>query len=111
MRKLATIRKIDALTPIEGADKIEVAIIGAGRMGQIHGPNAARHPDLRLRYVIETDPALGQALAAQTGASIATLGDALGDPAIKGVIIDRRDQVLIGAFDFCSFAFTILSIK
>jgi len=27
------------------------------------------------------------------------------------VIIERRDHVLIGAFDFVSFAFTILSIK
>lgn len=69
------------------SQKFDVAVIGAGRMGQIHGPNAARHPDLRLRYVVETDAALGQALAAQTGATIATLGDALGDPAIKGVII------------------------
>jgi myo-inositol 2-dehydrogenase/D-chiro-inositol 1-dehydrogenase len=69
------------------SQKLDVAIIGAGRMGQIHGPNAARHPDLRLRYVVETDAALGNALAAQTGAEIATLNEALGDPAIKGVII------------------------
>ena len=33
-------------------EKFDVAIIGAGRMGQIHGSNAARHPDLRLRYVV-----------------------------------------------------------
>lgn len=69
------------------SQKNDVAIIGAGRMGQIHGPNAARHPDLRLRYVVETDATLGNALAAQTGAEIATLNDALGDPAIKGVVI------------------------
>ena len=69
------------------SEKIDVAIIGAGRMGQIHGPNAARHPDLRLRYVVETDAALGNALATQTGAEIATLNDVLGDPAIKGVVI------------------------
>ena len=68
-------------------EKFDVAIIGAGRMGQIHGPNAARHSDLQLRYVVETDPALGNALAAQTGAAIATLNDVLGDPSIKGVII------------------------
>lgn len=69
------------------SQKYDVAIIGAGRMGQIHGPNAARHPDLRLRYVIETDPHLAQALAAQTGASVSALSDALGDPAIKGIIV------------------------
>ena len=32
MRKLATIRKIDALTPIEGADKIEVATVGGWKV-------------------------------------------------------------------------------
>jgi myo-inositol 2-dehydrogenase / D-chiro-inositol 1-dehydrogenase len=69
------------------SQKTEVALIGAGRMGQIHGPNAARHPDLSVRYVVETDPALGQKLAAQLGASVAALEDALGDPAITGVLI------------------------
>ncbi len=69
------------------AQKIDVAIIGAGRMGQIHGPNAARHPDLRLRYVVETDVVLAKQLAEPLGATIATLEDVLGDPAIKGVIV------------------------
>lgn len=32
MRKLATVRKIDALTPIEGADKIEVATVGGWKV-------------------------------------------------------------------------------
>lgn len=32
MRKLATIRKIDELNPIEGADKIEVAIVGGWKV-------------------------------------------------------------------------------
>ena len=32
MRKLATIRKIDALTPIDGADKIEVATVGGWKV-------------------------------------------------------------------------------
>jgi len=69
------------------SQKYQVALIGAGRMGQIHGPNAARHPDLALRYVIDTDAKLAAALAAQTGAEVATLSDALGDAAIKGVIV------------------------
>ena len=32
MRKLATIRRIDALTPIEGADKIELATVGGWKV-------------------------------------------------------------------------------
>jgi myo-inositol 2-dehydrogenase/D-chiro-inositol 1-dehydrogenase len=69
------------------SQKHQVALIGAGRMGQIHGPNAARHGDFTLRYVIDSDATLAAALAAQTGAQVATLSDALGDPAITGVVI------------------------
>lgn len=64
-----------------------IAIIGAGRMGQIHGPNAARHPEFRLRYVVEADEKLGAALAGRTGAQLASLPEVLGDPGIAGVII------------------------
>ena len=69
------------------SQKHQVALIGAGRMGQIHGPNAARHPELALRYVIDTDASLAGELAAQTGAQTATLADAIGDAAIEGVVI------------------------
>jgi len=71
----------------------DVALIGAGRMGQIHGPNAARHPELRLKYVVETDPGLANALAQPHGAAIATLEDVLGDASIKGVIVASSTDV------------------
>jgi RNA ligase (TIGR02306 family) len=45
MRKLATIRKIDAITPIEGADKIEVATVGGWKVvvkkGEYHAGDDA----------------------------------------------------------------------
>ena len=69
------------------SQKHQVALIGAGRMGQIHGPNAARHPELALRYIVDTDAGLADALAARTGAQVAGLADALGDPAVKAVIV------------------------
>jgi len=69
------------------SEKIDVALIGAGRMGQIHGSNAARNPKLRLRYVVDTEEAAATALAAPLGAFAASLEAALGDPAIKGVIV------------------------
>src|SRR3546814_7030212 len=37
-------------------ERIDVALIGAGRMGQVHGPNAALHPGLRLKYVVDPRP-------------------------------------------------------
>ena len=65
----------------------DVVLIGAGRMGQIHGPNAARHPGLRLRYIVETDAQLAAQLAESLGAEIVSLEHALADPAIKGAIV------------------------
>jgi myo-inositol 2-dehydrogenase / D-chiro-inositol 1-dehydrogenase len=66
---------------------IDVALIGAGRMGQIHGPNAARHPSLRLRLVIDSDSAAAQRLAEPLGARGASLDEALEDRTIRGVIV------------------------
>lgn len=69
------------------AQTFNVALIGAGRMGQIHGPNAARHPDLKLRYVIDSDSSAAQTLASQLGAETAALSDVLADRSIQGVVI------------------------
>jgi myo-inositol 2-dehydrogenase/D-chiro-inositol 1-dehydrogenase len=75
-------------------DRIDVVLIGAGRMGQVHGPNAARHPGLRLKYVV--DPrAEAAGFATLHGASMASLEQALADPAIGGVLIcSSTDQHL-----------------
>lgn len=56
-------------------------------MGAIHGPNAATHPLLRLRYVVDTDAAAARKMADALGAQTATLEAALADPAIRGVVI------------------------
>ncbi len=78
-------------------DRIEVALIGAGRMGMTHGANAARHPGLRLKYVVDPRPDAG-AIAAGWGATVAPLAQALDDPAIGGVLIcSSTDQHLAHA--------------
>ena len=66
--------------------RLGIALIGAGRMGQTHGDNAARHPDLHLKYVVDprVDPAQARA---RYGADVVSLERALGDPAIGGVLI------------------------
>lgn len=67
--------------------KYDVALIGAGRMGQIHGPNAARHPALRLKYVVETNADAAAKLAGELDAVPATLEAALADEEVRGVVI------------------------
>ena len=78
-------------------DRIEVALIGAGRMGMTHGANAARHPGLRLKYVVDPRPDAG-AIAAGWGATVAPLAQVLDDPAVGGVLIcSSTDQHLAHA--------------
>ena len=48
---------------------IEVAVLGAGRIGKIHAANVARHPLAHLRYVSDTHTASAEALAAELGAN------------------------------------------
>ena len=64
-----------------------VAIFGAGRIGQIHARNAAAQPELTLKYVVDPNRAAADALARQTGAAVVDLDAALGDGSISGVII------------------------
>ena len=78
--------------------RIDVVLIGAGRMGQVHGPNAARTPGLRLRYVVDPRPEAAMAMAAATGAEPASLEQALADPAVGGVLVcSSADQHLDNA--------------
>ena len=67
-------------------DRIDVALIGAGRMGQVHGGNAARHPRLRLKHVVDPRPETA-ALAAIWGATMTSLDQVLADASIGGVLI------------------------
>jgi myo-inositol 2-dehydrogenase/D-chiro-inositol 1-dehydrogenase len=65
----------------------KVAQVGAGRMGAIHGRDAAAHPRLDLAYLIETRSDAAKTLAAELGCGTATFAEALADPDLAGVII------------------------
>jgi myo-inositol 2-dehydrogenase/D-chiro-inositol 1-dehydrogenase len=60
---------------------------GAGRIGAIHAANIARHPDARLRMVVDVDPSAAEKLASRHGAAIATQASALADPSVDAVVI------------------------
>jgi len=80
----------------------DVAIFGAGRIGQIHARNAAAQPGLTLKYVIDPNRAAADALARQIAAKVVDIDAALGDRSIAGVIIASAtnahlDQALLAA--------------
>jgi myo-inositol 2-dehydrogenase/D-chiro-inositol 1-dehydrogenase len=65
----------------------KIALIGAGRIGQIHAANAAAHPGLTLSHVVDPVADAALAVARKTGADVASLGAVLADPDVAGVII------------------------
>jgi myo-inositol 2-dehydrogenase / D-chiro-inositol 1-dehydrogenase len=65
----------------------DIAIIGAGRIGKIHAANVAANPRLRLARVIDPVADAAATLAAQHGATVSTIDEALADPAIAGVVV------------------------
>jgi myo-inositol 2-dehydrogenase / D-chiro-inositol 1-dehydrogenase len=74
-------------TPARPEARAAVALIGGGRIGRIHAANAAAHPALSLKYVIDPIGDAAAALASRYGAAATTLESALADPAVAGVIV------------------------
>src|SRR5262249_49077308 len=75
------------LAPQMAEPKFRLALIGAGRMGQAHGRNAAANPRLGLAYLVEPRAEVGAPLCAELRCRPAGLDDALADPDTAGVII------------------------
>lgn len=76
-------------------ETIQVALIGAGRMGRTHARHAASHPGLRVKYVVDARPDAAQALATDLGAQSASFTQALDDASIGGVLVcSTTDQHL-----------------
>jgi myo-inositol 2-dehydrogenase/D-chiro-inositol 1-dehydrogenase len=73
--------------PSQDETRAAVALIGGGRIGKIHAANAAVHPALSLKYVIDPFGDAAAMLAARYGATATTVESALADPAVAGVIV------------------------
>jgi myo-inositol 2-dehydrogenase/D-chiro-inositol 1-dehydrogenase len=66
---------------------LKVALLGAGRIGQVHARSMTAHGATRLVAVADVDPKAAEQLAAQTGAAVRAVDDILGDAAIEAVLI------------------------
>lgn len=66
---------------------LNVALLGAGRIGQIHAGNIAAHPQCRLVKVMDVFAEAAEALAEKHGAQVSTLDDILSDESIGLVAI------------------------
>ena len=66
---------------------IDVAIFGAGRIGKIHAGNVVLQPGVKLKYVSDVDTQAAQQLAAQHGAQVVNIEQALAETSIGAVLI------------------------
>ncbi|BDG05403.1 inositol 2-dehydrogenase [Anaeromyxobacter oryzae] len=66
---------------------IDVALVGAGRIGKIHGANLARLPGVRLRWVCDAVPEVAIDLAGRVGAEVGSVDGVLEDPGVHAVVI------------------------
>jgi myo-inositol 2-dehydrogenase / D-chiro-inositol 1-dehydrogenase len=66
---------------------MRVAVLGAGRIGKIHGLNVARQPRVQLIAVADPNGAAAQELAEATGAQVRNLDDAIESEDVDAVII------------------------
>jgi myo-inositol 2-dehydrogenase/D-chiro-inositol 1-dehydrogenase len=66
---------------------IEVAVFGAGRIGNIHAGNLVKAPGVRLAYVADPSAEAANALATRHGAQVATASQIFADGKIKAVLI------------------------
>jgi myo-inositol 2-dehydrogenase/D-chiro-inositol 1-dehydrogenase len=65
----------------------KIALIGAGRIGRIHGANVAAHPRLTLSHVVDPMAENAEAAARELGGEISDLETVLSDPTVDGVIV------------------------
>ena len=66
---------------------INIAVLGCGRIGQVHAGNLMGMEGARVAAVSDPVPAAAQALAARTGAPVMDIDAILADPGIDAVVI------------------------
>jgi myo-inositol 2-dehydrogenase/D-chiro-inositol 1-dehydrogenase len=66
---------------------IRIGLLGAGRIGRIHGANAAEHPKGKLVAVADAMPEAAQAIAAEHGAKTASIDAIIADKEIDAILV------------------------
>ncbi len=66
---------------------MKFGIIGAGRIGKIHGANVAARRDCQVAYVADADAAAADSLAAATGANAVSIDEILGSKEVDAVAV------------------------
>src|SRR3954447_16324483 len=66
---------------------MRIGLLGAGRIGRIHGANIAAHPRAELAVVADADAAAAKQFATGHGASISSVDAIIADSAIDAIVV------------------------
>ena len=66
---------------------ISIAVIGAGRIGQIHASNLQQNPNADLQYIVDVSDVAASELAARCNAQTASIEAVFKNPSVQAVVI------------------------
>ena len=81
---------------------IRFGLLGAGRIGKIHGGNIARSPKAKLVALADADPASAKSLAEATGASVRSVAEIIAANDIDAVLIGTPTDTHAGLIEKCA---------
>ncbi len=79
--------------------KLNLALIGAGRIGRVHAANIRARADCRLASVSDALDDAAQSLASQSGARVLPVDEAITDPAADAVLICAPTDIHAGLIE------------
>lgn len=82
--------------------RLRVALIGVGRIGQMHASNIAAHPELSLTYVVDSSLAAAQQTADRFGGSaIQVAEEVLDTDLIDAAVVASPTSTHLGLIEIC----------
>ena len=82
-------------------DRLNIAVLGCGRIGKVHAQSIAENRRASLAAVADAMPAVTELVAAQYGARAADVGSIMADDSINAVIIstptDTHQELILRA--------------
>jgi myo-inositol 2-dehydrogenase/D-chiro-inositol 1-dehydrogenase len=81
---------------------IRFGLLGAGRIGKIHGGNIAQSPDAQLVAIADADPAAAKALAERTGAAVRSVAEIIASRDIEAIVIGTPTDTHADLIEKCA---------
>src|SRR5262245_29695136 len=81
---------------------IRFGLLGAGRIGKIHGSNIAQSPDAQLVALADAEPAAAKGLAEKTGAAVRSVAEIIAAKDIDAVVIGTPTDTHADLIEKCA---------